>query len=227
MVITKNSIHIEFCSKTRDQQREIEEISQKLKDQKVAFEEEKKKSDSLKKLSDVLSKKYEEQKNFEALEIERKPELVLDEKTMMKWRKLTRNQFNFIRHLLEVKDQRYTLKPPTKLKEKEKIEIKLSHNFVLQKFFDVQSESDNERQPSTSTFLFRDLHEKRVVTSLSKKLFKDDDEESIAFRREEGERVAKNYYAYKILLDWNVKYDGELFILQFLHNGSTFYHEVL
>merc|ERR1712062_632588 len=82
-----------------------DDLSQKVKQQNIVLEEEKKRSETLKKVSDTLSQKYATQKkNFKALKIELKPKVELDEKYMEKCRKLTRAFFDTKKCDLRVRD---------------------------------------------------------------------------------------------------------------------------
>lgn len=168
-------------------QNDLDRARHEVREKDLALEMEKRKSEELKAVSDKLSKQYElQKKNFDALNLEIKPKEKLDEKEMIMWRNLTRTYFQSIKRTLELRDPRIkNMKAP---KEKEKITLKLPYNFVLQEFFDNQSQ---ESAPTTSTFLFRHLNEDRI---------KDDN-------------ISKNHYSYKLFLDWDVKYDGEIYVL--------------
>ena len=63
-----------------------------------------------------------------------------------------------------------------------KSQINPHHNFILQDFFDKYLD---ENAPKEATFLFRDLNNK-----LKK-------------------HAPKNYYSYKLFIDWFVKFDGK------------------
>ncbi len=177
---------------------ELEHTRQLLKKQTLALEEEKKKCKQLKAASKDLSEKYEKQQNnFRALKMQLKPIVKLAEDTIKRYTKATRAFFQTARRVLECRDPKYIKKDNKGIpKSQEKINFNLPYHFVLQEYFDIQSEVEKKQNEKTSTFLFANL---------------DGDEERFNDMSlvKQGVSVSKNVYCYKLLLHWNVVYDGE------------------
>ena len=165
--------------------REMDEIrkEKEQKDEELRLERER--IESLQKTNKKLSESYiEKKKNFDALKLEVPKPVIIEDDDIEKWRKLSREYFNSNRKILSFRDPRIDAKKADAKEVKEKVTIKLPHKFNLQNFFEERSK---ESAPGNSTFLFRDFNTK---------------EKSKA-------HAPKNFYSYKLFLDWDVQFDGE------------------
>ncbi len=131
---------------------------------------------------------------------------------MKRWSEVTRAFFESNKFHLQARDPYYTskMKKNSKnVKNREKIVMNLPYNFILQRFFDTQCEQDSAA--SKSTFLFRELDEERIIKFLIKEKMEENEDPSVEIEIDECHvDVSKNCYSYKVLLDWDIKYDGEV-----------------
>jgi hypothetical protein len=162
--------------------RDLDETRKKIKEQEEELKKEKEAVHNLKAVNQKLGEKYTAQtKNFKVLGVEMNPHTdAPTQQQIDKWCRVSRTHFESLKKIIKLRDPNVE-KDPSKF-EKEMIEIKLPHHFILQNFFD---KVHKESAPKQSTFLFRDL------TYQTKKF------------------APEGYFSYKLFLDWNVKFDGK------------------
>eukprot|EP00551_Chaetoceros_affinis_P008906 CAMPEP_0203668946 /NCGR_PEP_ID=MMETSP0090-20130426/5430_1 /ASSEMBLY_ACC=CAM_ASM_001088 /TAXON_ID=426623 /ORGANISM="Chaetoceros affinis, Strain CCMP159" /LENGTH=945 /DNA_ID=CAMNT_0050533503 /DNA_START=144 /DNA_END=2981 /DNA_ORIENTATION=- len=142
----------------------LERLQRENKEQEEKLRQNEERIKRLEQVSKRQADNYKEKMElYEKLGLERKKNVKLDEATVEKWRKVTRNFFDSIEKILKMAASK-----------DEKITIKLPFHFILQDFFEERYKSKAEQNAQNSSFLFRELkkgNSKQQNNDFSYKLF--------------------------------------------------------
>lgn len=151
------------------------------------LETEKKLRENLEKINPAFAKQHDTIcDSFAALNLEKPKPQTIDAASITKWRKQSRAMFDTVRESLALYGN----------DKKEKVTIKLPHRFVLQQFFDKMD--PKAKKPGS-------FNNENV-------LLRDFDRKGMEDEHDYQQHSDKYQYSHKLFLDWDVQYDGKLFI---------------